>query len=1210
MASIAEAAASVEAACAQFLSAASPEQRTQAEQFLLGFRKHPQPLPVCQHLLLNSTVSYAKLQALYTVRECLGALWPGLAAEERTELQRLLLQLQTAGAATERYVSEAAAQVLAVHAKHDLLHADGGATSSAADVLLHGATQMLEEPSGAHAEAALRVLSAMLTEFGAPSAGTVGGGLAWSSHARARSAFEERYLAPLCALGMRYLLHARQQPPPMGPAQQAAVSCCAALLSTALGWEFGGIAEAAADGEPRPGLGASVVRPPKAATSWAGVLRTSDLLACVIELHAALTVGGTTLVGGGSAGGGGAGGLMHALQQLIVSLASVSRRVFEPLDAIFQQHASLLLTASATLVATTDQPGGGALPAPSLGDASFMNGCVVLQRFIVCCGAEALLLLPPEAISRVLQLLHTASLHALHTTIALQDARDTDELNGVPVGAVVDASDVLMEAWVSLLCGSLLVAGRPAAIADAAWGVYEVSVQARLHACAQEAAREAEEEVEEGGEDADRERERLVGLATLGRAQLSNAAALLLGRIEHCTTQLRGYCELVATQGAAAASAAGGSAANLASLHEQCDCLVRCAGHLLADEPTPGETLEPPPEAVLAAQGVAAAAGADGAAALMASLPVSRLFEGVVGLLRLQLTAISSYETQPDASPLAAALSPLLGTSLLWFLRRFASTYLMPDEATCSVLAPPYLALWGADTPGASALLTLCVDAAAVYMERWGREEELAAEACHLLVALARLRAPRRGPAQMLAALPSWQRLSAATADPKALRAGSSQRLLLEALCRAAAAKPDSQARESTIRSLVATVPARLAEVAARATGSAGALPPGQKHPGLLRPDALVEIRACCGCLRGVALACHYAETVVVTAESVGQCLPTLLAAAPSFCPSHEPLLPILKVHRDLAQTTIALLPMSHALALAQHCAELVAMYATHAPPPPPAPPAGAGGLHSASASWGAASAKGASAAAEAEEVVRYKQVKTLLQLLGHLASRDEDASSEQQAADELSYTGVLTAALGHVLPCVTPALLEYPKLCAAYFRLLGSYLETRPLAAVTMPPPLYASVHDSIGFGIAHHDANICRGALEAAYEFARRAAQHATHAGPADEMLRQLLGRVAADLLTSRLHPEVVDPAGGNALIALIVAQPAHWQALVASLVGAQPTAEGRACATAAFGALLTTNNVSATLSRPNRQRFRTNLEVMLRTVVSAGLVLPSAA
>ena len=44
MSTIPEAAASVEAACASFLSAASPEQRGAAEAFLLQFRKHPQPL--------------------------------------------------------------------------------------------------------------------------------------------------------------------------------------------------------------------------------------------------------------------------------------------------------------------------------------------------------------------------------------------------------------------------------------------------------------------------------------------------------------------------------------------------------------------------------------------------------------------------------------------------------------------------------------------------------------------------------------------------------------------------------------------------------------------------------------------------------------------------------------------------------------------------------------------------------------------------------------------------------------------------------------------------------------------------------------------------------------------------------------------------------------------------------------------------------------
>ena len=138
----------------------------------------------------------------------------------------------------------------------------------------------------------------------------------------------------------------------------------------------------------------------------------------------------------------------------------------------------------------------------------------------------------------------------------------------------------------------------------------------------------------------------------------------------------------------------------------------------------------------------------------------------------------------------------------------------------------------------------------------------------------------------------------------------------------------------------------------------------------------------------------------------------------------------------------------------------------------------------------------------------------------------------------------------------------------------------------------------------------SICRGALESSYEFARRASQHAGQASATDDLLRQLLGRIAADLLTSRLHPDAVDPAGGNALLALIVAQPAHWQALVGSLVAAQPNAEAKQRATDIFGALLSTNGVAANLSRPNRIRFRSNLEKMLSAVGSGALVLPNGA
>jgi hypothetical protein len=511
----------------------------------------------------------------------------------------------------------------------------------------------------------------------------------------------------------------------------------------------------------------------------------------------------------------------------------------------------------------------------------------------------------------------------------------------------------------------------------------------------------------------------------------------------------------------------------------------------------------------------------------------------------------------------------------------------MPDEAACSVLSPQFLALWGSDTPGASALLSLCVEAAAVYIVRWPSEIETAAEACALLAALARLRAPRRGPAQMLAALPAWQGL--ARCDPTSLR-GSSQRMLLEALCRAAAAQPESASRDTALRALITPLPQRLAAVAARCSAAEGggsdALDRTRKYSSLLRPDVCVEVRSCCGALSGAALACGR-DTTAITAECVGSCLPTLLSMLPSYCPSAEPLLGILKVHRDLARTAATDLPGPIAVALATHSADLIALYAHHAPPPPP-------------------TAAPATAAEEAEEFARYKQVKALLKLLNHLASRDEDGGADPAA--EQQYTAALCAALGHVLPCVTAALLEFPKLCGCYLQLLGSFLENRPLAAVSMPPPLYASVLSSLCFGLTHHDASMCRSSLESAYEFARRAAQHPGQASATDDLLRQLLGRIAADLLTSRLHPDVVDPAAGNALLALIVAQPAHWQSLAGSLVSAQTTPETRDRMAAAFGALLSTNGVAANLSRPNRTRFRANLETLLQVVSSGGFVLPA--
>ena len=285
------AAAAVEAASLAFLNATTAQERSTAEAALLEMRRWPQPLPLCHHLLVHSTVGYAKLQALYMARECLGAQWHALTPAERGELQNLFLRLQTDGA--EQYVRAAAAQMLAVHAKHDVLHTPPppvGSSSTPPDAaiaaLLHSATQMLEDPSAARAPAAIDLLHALLGEFGAPSSGAAGGSLAWSMHARARASFQEHHLLPVFQIGLRHLQRLAEPavtaPPPLAPPLVKSLTLCASLLTMSLSWDFDGVGEAAAATDTRPGLNASVVRPPASnGASWRAVLGHSGLLAAV-----------------------------------------------------------------------------------------------------------------------------------------------------------------------------------------------------------------------------------------------------------------------------------------------------------------------------------------------------------------------------------------------------------------------------------------------------------------------------------------------------------------------------------------------------------------------------------------------------------------------------------------------------------------------------------------------------------------------------------------------------------------------------------------------------------------------------------------------------------------------------------------------------------------------------------------------------------------
>ena len=1214
--SSADALRELESACEAFLHATTPAERVAAEGSLMAFRQQAQPLPLCCYVLQASTMPYVQLQALYTLRESLGREWLTLSGRDRDGLQQLLLQLLTDGRSQEAYVGAAAAQLLAVHAKHVLLNVSPD-DSDTMEALTWHAGALLEQPSEAHAAAATRLLITLITEFGAPTGGAAGGALSWASHARARLVFQQGHLLHILQLGLQHLERltaAGTAQAATPPAQRLVLQQCAALLTAVLSWDFDGLAEAAsvhgaAEGEARPGLDATTVRPPADQSGWRELLGRPQIVGWVMQQHEGLAQGPDD-----------AEQTRHALRQLLVQLGSLSRRIFEA-DEAHAAYVQLLLGAASSLVC----PKAASTESRAL---EFLDGASLLQRIVGSSGTDALLLLPPQLFQSLLELLHHATLESLRASLTVRPGGELPE-------AQAEAYDVLMEVWVSLLAGSRAARARGRSVAAggaddgafqmldrAAWTVYEASLHARLEGAAALAEQLTADDVKDAGEEDATDEERHDALAVLGRSNSASAVGLLCGCLAERTERLQQFCMRALSPEGAQAPHAHGEAEALEALLEQLDVLVNCAAHLLADSSEGGDAAEPPPEVADAGLAV----GAVGAH------PVAVLVEAVHRLLQLQLQALAA-SARPDGA-LSAALSPLLGVSLLNFFRRVTASYLMPDEASCSVLSPPLLALWGRDTPGAASLLLMCVEAAATYLERWPSEPDLAHAACQLVAALSRLRAPRPGPAVLLPSLPPWGRLLAL---PLSSVQPTAERLLREALCRGAAAVSDDAGRLDALRAVCAPLPQRFHALLGGAAGST------HRRDWLAQPNVMLEVRGLCACLRGLACATTQASAPIVF-ETVGGCLPSLVGLLEPYAPAAEPLLHVLKVFRDMVAAQAAILPTEHARSLAEQAAALAAAYVCHVPPEAPEPAMGAADGGHARCSTSLIS-----------EGDRFEQMLTLLEMATHLAGRTEEGGESPEAIE--GYGAALVAAVQHILPRISPTLLQYPVLCEEYFGFLSNLLENRPSTTAVLPAALYDAILASIQFGIGHHQTSICRQALESTYELARQASMHGGLAARMTTMLQTLLTRVLGDLLCSRLHPDLVDPAAGNALLALILAQQQHWQAayrpsrasdasvhlcaqrtqrlraclikggsplrargahplhsrarvrqvLIHSLLELQPTEDGRREASAAFGALLSTNGVAASLARPNRTRFRANLHLLLQHVHAGGVQLP---
>lgn len=117
---------------------------------------------------------------------------------------------------------------------------------------------------------------------------------------------------------------------------------------------------------------------------------------------------------------------------------------------------------------------------------------------------------------------------------------------------------------------------------------------------------------------------------------------------------------------------------------------------------------------------------------------VAGMEEGCDSTVRLVASALRLCEVERRAadSGLGLLLSPELGTTVVWWLRRFASTYLLANESLYSELSPCFSAAFGRDSEGANWIMGFLLNKVESNLRTQAAEASLMDETLKLFMVL------------------------------------------------------------------------------------------------------------------------------------------------------------------------------------------------------------------------------------------------------------------------------------------------------------------------------------------------------------------------------------------------------------------------------------------------------------------------------------------
>lgn len=546
----------------------------------------------------------------------------------------------------------------------------------------------------------------------------------------------------------------------------------------------------------------------------------------------------------------------------------------------------------------------------------------------------------------------------------------------------------------------------------------------------------------------------------------------------------------------------------------------------------------------------------------------------------------------------ARYFSPRLMEAVIWFLARWVATYLVPLDVGRGQVSREEIDVVGKhgsqhsrkllnsfawENNQGEFVLDFVVLISMVALTTYQGENELQTLTCQKLLATV---VRRKHTCTYVVQLDSWRDLTRAFASGRSLfsLSGRLQRSLAETLACAASCIKDPEASAQYLRDLMGPVAGCLVENASRSDLKSVA------------QQADVVYMVCCLLerLRGAARATQ-PRTQKVLFEMGHTVMNSLLTLLEVYKNQSAVIYMILKFVVDFVDGQAVFLDDMETSVLVTFCLRLLQIYSSH--------------------NIGKVMLSLSSSLRSESQSEKYKDLRALLRLLTNICSKDlvgflSDSSIEGSPdIAEVIYVG-----LDIVTPLISLDLLKYPKLSRDYFVLVSHLLEVYPEKVAHLHRDAFARIVGSLEFGLRNQDSDVverCLTAVDAlaSYHFKERlggrgglSSQLMESEGSNGKLQESILSHFLRILLQLLLFEDFrMELAGSaaDALLPLLFCEQELYQRLVQELLEKQQNLTVKSRLSIAFHNLTSSNNLSSSLDRPNRQKFRKNLRAFLGEV-----------